>query len=120
MKRMTSIVGGLALAGSLGVGTATSANASTDSIRAAGVSVSAGDAKTAVSCPVRYITRGIRVTCPASIPGYAFRAVVKCKRANGTTFLRKDVWRVQGTGYSQARCPIGTKRVYLPYAFEYK
>ncbi|MFN8029586.1 MAG: hypothetical protein U0Q10_04425 [Dermatophilaceae bacterium] len=115
MKRITGALAGAALAGSMGIGMATSASASTTAPES-GVSAT----NSAVSCPVRYITRGIRVTCPASIPGTVFRAVVKCKRPSGATFMKKDVWRIQGTGYSQAQCPVGTKKVYYPYAFEYK
>lgn len=111
MKRMTGILGGLALAGSLGVGMSTSASAATSTGDARVSASSEQGASSSASCRYRMINRGVRVWCAKSVPGTAFRAGVKCKRANGSQFWRNDVWRVQGTGYSQAVCPGGTKRV---------
>jgi hypothetical protein len=111
MKRMTGIVGGLALAGSLGVGMATSASAATSSSDARISVASEQGASSSATCRYRLINRGVRVWCSAATPGTAFRAGAKCKRANGTTFWKNDIWRVQGTGYSQAVCPVGSKRM---------
>jgi len=111
MKRTMGILSGFALAGSLGVGMSTAASAAS-STGDASISISSeAGASSSASCRYRLINRGVRVWCGTEIPGTAFRAGAKCKRANGTVFWKNDIWRVQGTGYSQAVCPIGSKRI---------
>ncbi len=110
VKRISGVLAGAALAGSMGIGMATSAQASTADSSSSVVASSETGSSSAYTCRYRLINRGVRVWCAASLPGNAFRAGVKCK-SGGRTFWRYDAWRVQGTGYSQAVCPSGSTRI---------
>lgn len=94
MKRITGVLAGVALAGTLGVGTATSASAA---------QVGASDAK--ITCPGRVQFRSVWVDCPGSTPGTQFRAVAYCQRPNGATFSAVGPWKNQvWGGRSVANC----------------
>ncbi|MEI2778765.1 MAG: hypothetical protein V9G19_22915 [Tetrasphaera sp.] len=105
MKRITGALAGVALAGTMGVGMATTASAAPTS------DISASSADKA-ACVYRYITRGVQVKCGTAAYGTQYRAWAKCRRGNGTTYVMRGAWKYQGSGiWSTAQCYSGDRRV---------
>ena len=94
MKRITGVLAGVALAGTMSVGVATSASAAP---------LGAGDAK--ITCPGQVLARSVWVDCPGSTPGTQFRALAYCVRPSGATLSALGPWKNQvWGGRSVANC----------------
>lgn len=97
MKRITGVLAGVALAGTMSVGVATSASAAP---------LGAGDAK--ITCPGQVLARSVWVDCPGSTPGTQFRALAYCVRPSGATFRRSARGRTRSGAV--VRSPTATTR----------
>lgn len=105
MKRVTTILAGAALAGGMGLGIAAPASAAPTS------DISAASADKA-ACVYRYVTRGVQVKCGTDAYGTQYRAWSKCRRPNGSTYVKRGPWKYQGSGvWSTARCFYGDRYV---------
>lgn len=110
MQRITGALGGLALAGSMGVGFATSAQAA-PTAATSDVSISAASGDRA-ACTYRYVNRGTQLRCGTAAAGTQYRAWAKCKRPNGSTYAKRGAWKRQGSGqWSTARCFAGHRLI---------
>ncbi|MBK6885826.1 MAG: hypothetical protein IPH03_04770 [Tetrasphaera sp.] len=108
MKRLSGVLAGFALAGTMGIGVATSASAAPTS------DVTVASAERA-ACVYRYVVRGTQVKCGTAAAGTQYRAWVKCARPNGSTYAMVGPWRYQGSGmWSTAKCYYGDRRINTP------
>lgn len=109
MKRLSGVLAGFALAGTMGIGVATSASAAPTS------DVTVASAERA-ACVYRYVVRGTQVKCgTAAAAGAVPRLGQVRPPPNGSTYAMVGPWRYQGSGmWSTAKCYYGDRRINTP------